>query len=53
MPMPAFFQTGMFLLLGATALHMLFVTLFGRLPRVIGFGLVVAYGYFLMKGLLG
>jgi cation:H+ antiporter len=53
MPMPAFFQTGMFLLLGATSLHMVFVTLFGRLPRIIGFVLVAAYGYFLAKGLLG
>ncbi len=53
MPMPAFFQTGMFLLLGATLLHMVLVTLFGRLPRLAGFVLVVAYGYFLIQGLLG
>jgi len=53
MAMPAFFQTGMFLLLGATVLHMLFVAVFGRLPRIAGFALVIAYGYFLKKGLLG
>jgi cation:H+ antiporter len=53
MPMPVFFQTGMFLLLGATLLHMVCVTLFGRLPRLAGFVLVVAYGYFLKKGLPG
>ena len=53
MPMPAFFQTSMFLLLGATAVHMVFVAVFGRLPRIAGFALVVAYGYFLKKGLLG
>jgi hypothetical protein len=29
------------------------VTFMGRLPRVVGVGLVVAYGYFLWKGLLG
>ncbi len=53
MVMPAFFQTGMFLLLGATGLHMIFVAVFGRLPRIAGFALVIAYGYFLKKGLLG
>ena len=53
MAMPAFFQTGMFLLLGATAVHMVFVALFGRLPRIVGFALVGGYGYFLWKGLLG
>jgi len=53
MAMPAFFQTGMFLLLGATAVHMVFVALFGRLPRIVGFALVGSYGYFLWKGLLG
>ena len=53
MAVPAYFQTAMFLLLGATALHMVFVALFGRLPRIAGFALVVAYGYFLKKGLLG
>jgi cation:H+ antiporter len=53
MPIPAYFETSMFLLLGATAVHMVFVTLFGRLPRFAGFALVAAYGYFLKKGLLG
>ena len=53
MNMPAFFETGMFLLLGATVIHMLFVILFGRLPRLVGLALVIAYGWFLSKGLLG
>jgi cation:H+ antiporter len=53
MAMPVFFQTGMFILLGATLVHMFFVAVFGRLPRLVGFALVVAYGYFLKKGLLG
>jgi cation:H+ antiporter len=53
MAMPAFFQTAMFILLGATVLHMVFVALFGRLPRLAGLALVIAYGYFLKKGLLG
>jgi cation:H+ antiporter len=53
MPLPAFFQAGMYLLLGVTVLHMVFVALFGRLPRIAGFALVIAYGWFLKKGLLG
>lgn len=53
MAMPAFFQTGMLILLGATLVHMFFVAVFGRLPRFVGFALVIAYGYFLKKGLLG
>ena len=52
MTMPAFFQTGMEILLGATVVHFFFVACFGRLPRIIGFGLVAAYGYFLWRGLL-
>jgi len=51
--MPAFFHTGMLLLLGATAVHFLFVALFGRLPRLAGLALVAGYGHFLWKGLLG
>ena len=53
MDLPPFFHFGMELLLGATAVHFLFVAALGRLPRVIGLGLVAAYGYFLWKGLLG
>jgi cation:H+ antiporter len=52
MVMPPFFQIGMFILLGATLVHFLFVALFGQLPRFIGWVLVAAYGYFLWKGLL-
>lgn len=53
MTVPAFFSTGMFILLGATLVHFLFVGVFGRLPRVAGLALVGAYGYFLWKGLMG
>lgn len=53
LPLPAFFQTGMYLLLGATIVHMVFVALFGRLPRIVGLGLVAAYVWFLIEGLLG
>lgn len=53
MTMPAFFHTGMQVLLGATLVHFFFVAIFGRLPRFAGLVLVVAYGYFLKTGLLG
>jgi cation:H+ antiporter len=53
MAMPPFFQTGMFILLGATALHLFFVTVFGQLPRFFGWILIGTYGFFLWKGLLG
>jgi cation:H+ antiporter len=52
MVLPAFFQTGMFILLGATLVHLFFVAVFGQLPRLAGLALVLAYGYFLAKGLL-
>lgn len=49
---PAVFLDGVYLLAGATALHLLCVGLFGKLPRLAGFALVAAYGYFLKMGLL-
>jgi cation:H+ antiporter len=51
--MPAFFHTGMLLLLVATGVHFIFVALFGQLPRIAGIALIGGYGYFLWKGLLG
>jgi len=53
MTMPPFFHLGMLVLLGATLVHFFFVAIFGQLPRIAGFALVAAYGYFLWKGLLG
>lgn len=53
MNLPSFFHAGMFILLGATLLHFLFVAFFGNLPRFAGWILVAAYGIFLWKGLLG
>jgi cation:H+ antiporter len=49
---PAMFLTGMYLLLGATLVHMFCVLVFGQLPRIVGIALVVAYGVFLYQGLL-
>jgi cation:H+ antiporter len=50
---PPFFHVSMFILLGATLVHFLCVALFGRLPHLIGWLLVAAYGFFLYRGLLG
>jgi len=53
MVMPAFFQTAMFILLGATLLHFFFVAVLGRLPWYIGVVLILAYVCFLGIGLIG
>jgi cation:H+ antiporter len=47
---PAFFQTGVLLLVSATVAHILFVALFGQLPRFMGWVMVAAYGVSLYKG---
>lgn len=52
MSVPAYFNVSMMILLGATLLHFLCVALFGQLPRIVGWVLVLAYGVFLYKGLL-
>ncbi len=49
---PAFFQMGSYIILGAAAVHFLFIAAIGRLPRPIGFGLIGAYGLFLYQGLI-
>ena len=52
MAMPSFFYVGMWILLGSTLLHMFFVVFFGRLPRLFGLVLILAYAYFIWKGLI-
>jgi cation:H+ antiporter len=53
MAMPPVFHVAMIILLGATMVHIFFVTTLGRLPKFAGWALVAAYGVFLWKGLLG
>ena len=48
---PAFFNTGVIILLAAAGIHFLFLAALGRLPRLAGWGLLAAYGIFLYKGL--
>jgi cation:H+ antiporter len=50
--LPGFFVMGMALLGGAVLVHFVFVALWGRLPRAVGWGLIAAYGVFLYAGLL-
>lgn len=50
--MPEFFQLGMWLLLGAVAVHFLFVAVLGRLPRFMGAVFIAAYAMFVWKGLV-
>ena len=49
--LPAFFGTGISMLLGAALVHFFFVALLGRLPRWMGWVLTATYGVFLIKGL--
>jgi hypothetical protein len=42
----------MYMLIGATLVHMFCVLAFGQLPRLVGITLVAAYVVFLAKGLL-
>lgn len=49
---PDFFQTGVFIILGAAAVHFLSIALLGRLPRIAGVGLIGGYAYFLYAGLI-
>jgi cation:H+ antiporter len=48
---PQFFTLGVKVLAAATLVHIIFVTVFGRLPRVMGWLLLAAYGVFLYLGL--
>jgi cation:H+ antiporter len=50
-PMPEFFGLGVSLLLGAVAVHFVFVAILGGMPRWMGALLVASYGVFVWKGL--
>ena len=49
---PGFFQTGLFVILGAGAAHFLSIAFLGRVPRFMGVGLLGAYAFFLYKGII-
>ena len=50
-PVPHFFESAALVLVGAAAVHFLFVAFLGRLPRFMGVVLIAAYGWFLYEGL--
>ncbi len=50
--LPASFQMGSYLILGAGAVHLLAIGILGRIPRVVGVALISAYGYFMYTGLI-
>jgi cation:H+ antiporter len=49
---PASFQVGTCIIMGAGAIHFLSIALLGRVPRFAGFGLIGGYAYFLYQGLI-
>ena len=49
---PHFFQTGIYVILGAGAIHFLSIAFLGRVPRFMGFGLIGSYAFFLYKGVI-
>lgn len=50
---PAFFETGIAILIGATLVHTLCVLLSGGLPRWMGWPLLASYAWFVGAGLMG
>jgi cation:H+ antiporter len=52
LPVTAFFETGLLILLGAVAVHGVLLLVTGGLPRWAGAGLALVYGWFLWEGLL-
>lgn len=49
---PKSFEQGLILIGGAAVLHLLFLILFGRLPRLIGACFVLSYGWFVYQGVI-
>lgn len=49
---PDFFQTGISVIVGAAAVHFLCIALLGRLPRIVGIGLLGGYAVFVYRGII-
>lgn len=49
---PQFFQLGIILIIGSGLVHLLCITIFGKLPRFLGLLLSLAYGVFVYKGVI-
>lgn len=53
LPIPPFFETGIFILIGAAMLHALCLAFANGLPRWMGWPLLAGYAWFVGAGLLG
>lgn len=49
--LPATFAPAMLVIMASGAFHLIFTAFFGRIPRILGLGLILGYGAFLYKGL--
>jgi cation:H+ antiporter len=49
---PPIFEIGVIILGGATLVHLIFIGTLGRLPRLAGWMLTAAYGFFVYEGLI-
>jgi cation:H+ antiporter len=49
---PAYFNIGILTILGACMVHLIFVSIWGRLPRWVGIACVLGYVYFFYTGLI-
>jgi cation:H+ antiporter len=49
---PDFLPIGIYVILGAAAIHFISIALLGRLPRSMGWVLIGAYALFLYQGLV-
>jgi cation:H+ antiporter len=50
--LPASFEIGVWIIMGATLAHLLFLGLLGRLPRIVGAVLTASYAIFILNGIL-
>ena len=50
--MPSYFNLGIGIILAVCLLHLVFLALWGRLPRPIGLLCIAAYGFFIYQGVL-
>jgi cation:H+ antiporter len=50
--MPSYFDLGVGIILSACLVHLVFISLMGRLPRLVGLLCTAAYGYFVYRGVL-
>ncbi len=51
--LPTSFEVGVWLIMGATLTHLLFLGSLGRLPRIVGAALTGSYAVFIFFGILG